>query len=142
LIWFNLERCLLERRPVVSVDNNAYYLNEECRCTWFLCLASSDRLIDYLLAHSSRIVIPRDSGAQFASRIGVTLGGNLSWTLGVQAYMTPRNSSSAPAKYGLVVINWYDNASTTWNPQPVSATIAFRGMQVSCTNPPTEFLMY
>lgn len=30
-----------------------------------------------------------------------------------------------------MVINWYDNASSGWNPIPVSATIAFRGVQVS-----------
>lgn len=113
------DSCASGCRPVVSVDNNAWYLNEEY----------------YLLAHSSRIVIPRDSGGPFGTRIGVTVEGTLSWTLSVQAYMTRRSSSSDQVKYGLVVINWYDNASSSWNPQPVSATIAFRGLQARYTFP-------
>jgi len=114
------------------VDNNKYYLNEECKCARHSPLALIENHADYLLAHSSRIVIPRDSGGGFGSRIGVSVSGTLSWTLNVQAYMIPRNTSTAPAKYGLVVINWNDNASTTWNPQPVLATISFKGLQVSC----------
>lgn len=86
--------------------------------------------IVYLLAHSSRIVIPRDNEGPFGTRIGVNVTGVLSETFGVQAYMTSRTSSSEPAKYGVVVMNSYEGASSDWNPQPVSATIAFRGVQV------------
>lgn len=115
----------------MSIDNNQWSLNEECQCCCYShLLHHSTGPVDYLLAHSSRIVIPRDSGGQFATRIGVTVNGTFNWALDVQAYATPRLSSSDPPKYGIVVINWYDNAATTWDPIPVNATIAFRGQQV------------
>lgn len=84
---------------------------------------------DYLLAHSSRIVAPWIPWGTFARRIGVTVDGNLGWTLAVQAYATPHVSSHGWTRYGLVVINWYDNASTSFDPIPVDATISFRGKQ-------------
>ncbi|KAG8856486.1 hypothetical protein FRB91_000767 [Serendipita sp. 411] len=106
--------CFPGCRPVVSVDNNRWYLNEEY----------------YMLAHSSRIVIPREKGGGFATRIGVSVGGSLGSTLSVQAYVTPRASSSDWLKYGIVVLNAND-ASGGWNPQPVATTISFNGLQVS-----------
>lgn len=105
-------------RPVVSVDNNQWYLNEEF----------------YVLAHSSRIVIPRERGGGFASRIGVSVTGNLASTLSVQAYRTPRANARDWLKYGIVVLNSNDSSSG-WNPQPVSATIAFNGLQARYTFP-------
>ncbi|KIJ13748.1 glycoside hydrolase family 30 protein [Paxillus involutus ATCC 200175] len=54
-----------------------------------------------------------------------------SWALQVGAYVTGRVLSTDWERYSIVVLNWDDSASTTWNPQPVEATIEFRGMQAS-----------
>lgn len=85
---------------------------------------------DYSLAQASRAILPKDAGGPFGQRIGVTVGGSQSWALRVSAFMTKRNSSTDFNRYSIVVLNWNDSASTTWNPQPVKATIEFRGVQV------------
>lgn len=82
------------------------------------------------MAQASKAIIPKDAGGPFGQRIGVTVGGTLDWTLVVGAYQTKRLKSTDWTRYSLVVLNWYDNSTATWNPQPVKATIAFRGMQV------------
>ncbi|KAF7363003.1 Glycoside hydrolase family 30 protein [Mycena venus] len=61
--------------------------------------------------------------------------GSLGWALRVGAYSTKRLSSTDFNRYSLVVVNWDDSASTTWNPVPVTATIEFRGMQATYTFP-------
>jgi hypothetical protein len=92
--------------------------------------------LDYLIAHSQRAVVPRDQGGPHGKRIKVTvLGGNLSWTLRVQAYATGRISSTDWQRYTIVVLNWYDFPNGQWNPTPVSATIEFRGVQAQYTFP-------
>ncbi|CAE6370824.1 unnamed protein product [Rhizoctonia solani] len=83
----------------------------------------------YSLAQASRAVVPKDSGGPIGQRIGVTVGGNLSWALRVNAFVTKRNNSADWNRYSIVVLNWNDNASSSWNPQPVKATIEFRGVQ-------------
>jgi hypothetical protein len=37
---------------------------------------------------------------------------------------------SCLVRYSIVVLNWNDSSSTSWNPQSVAATIEFRGLQV------------
>lgn len=59
------------------------------------------------MAQTSRIVIPKESGAPFAQRIGVTVNGNLNWALVVGAYTAGRANPSDPNRWGLVVLNWY-----------------------------------
>lgn len=106
-------------RGVVTISNGQYSVNEEY----------------YVMAQTSRIVIPKESGAPFAQRIGVTVNGNLNWALVVGAYTAGRANPSDPNRWGLVVLNWQDNTNGVWNPQPVSATIEFRGQQASFTFP-------
>lgn len=89
----------------------------------------------YSLAQASRAVVPKDAGGPTGQRIGVTVGGNLSWALRVNAFVTKRTNSADWNRYSLVVLNWNDNASTSWNPQPVKATIEFRGVQATYTFP-------
>lgn len=84
----------------------------------------------YTAAQASKAIIPKDVGGPWGRRIGVSVGGNLDWTLVVGAYVTGRVSTDW-YRYSLVVLNWYDNSTGTWNPQPVSTTIEFRGAQVS-----------
>ena len=84
------------------------------------------------MAQASKAIIPKDTGGPFGQRIGVTVEGSLDWTLVVGAYQTERMKSTDWNRYSLVVLNWNDNSTGTWNPQPVEATIAFRGQQV-CT---------
>ena len=60
---------------------------------------------DYVMAQTSRAVIPKDPGGPFASRIGVTVGGSLNWALRVGAYRTGRTNSQ-PDRYTIVVLNW------------------------------------
>ncbi|CAA7270553.1 unnamed protein product [Cyclocybe aegerita] len=89
----------------------------------------------YSMAQASKGTIPKDAGGPFAQRIGVSVGGSLGWALRVSAFVTGRANSADWLRYSIVVLNWYDNASSSWNPTPVTATIAFRGMQATYTFP-------
>ncbi|KAJ8693341.1 hypothetical protein PTI98_008345 [Pleurotus ostreatus] len=89
----------------------------------------------YSMAQASKAIIPRDVGGPFGKRIGVSLGGSQGWALRVGAYVTGRTNPSDWLRYSLVVLNWNDNASASWNPQPVTTTIQFRGMQARYTFP-------
>lgn len=107
-------------RPLVTVNSDgSYSFNQEF----------------YSMAQASKAIIPKDPGGPFGQRIGVSVGGSLSWALRVGAYVTGRVSSTDWLQYSIVVLNWDDSASTTWNPQPVTTTIEFRGMQVTYTFP-------
>ncbi|KAL1663291.1 glycoside hydrolase family 30 protein [Schizophyllum commune] len=89
----------------------------------------------YAMAHVSKATIPKDSGGPSGKRIGVTVGGDLSWALVVTAFVTERTNSSDWLRYSLVVLNWRDNSSGSWNPQNVQTTIEFRGQQATYTFP-------
>ncbi|KDR79564.1 hypothetical protein GALMADRAFT_137365 [Galerina marginata CBS 339.88] len=107
-------------RPLVTVNSDgSYSFNQEF----------------YSMAQASKAIIPKDPGGPFGQRIGVSVGGSLSWALRVGAYVTGRVSSTDWLQYSIVVLNWDDSASTTWNPQPVTTTIEFRGMQATYTFP-------
>ncbi|KAI0270572.1 glycoside hydrolase [Gloeopeniophorella convolvens] len=107
-------------RPIVTVNSDgSYSLNQEY----------------YSMAQASRAILPRDVNGPWGKRVGVSVGGELNWALRVGAYMTGRVSSTDWLRYSLVVLNWDDSASTTWNPQPVQATIEFRGTQATYTFP-------
>ncbi|KAF8705554.1 glycosyl hydrolase 30 family, partial [Rhizoctonia solani] len=102
-------------RAIVTVKSDgSYELNQEF----------------YSLAQASRAIVPKDPGGPIGQRIGVTVGGNLSWALRVNAFVTKRSNSADWNRYSIVVLNWNDNSSSSWNPQPVKATIEFRGVQV------------
>ncbi|KAI0060172.1 glycoside hydrolase [Artomyces pyxidatus] len=128
-------------RPIATVNSDgSYSLNQEY----------------YSMAQASRAILPRDVNGPWGKRIGVSVGGELNWALRVGAYVTGRVSSTDWLRYSLVVLNWCasppsfayevaddmvwrmcrdDSASTTWNPQPVQATIEFRGTQATYTFP-------
>ncbi|PPQ98667.1 hypothetical protein CVT26_013813 [Gymnopilus dilepis] len=107
-------------RPLVTVNSDgSYSYNQEF----------------YAMAQASKAIIPKDPGGPFGQRIGVTVQGSLSWALVVGAYVVRRVNPSDWLQYSIVVLNWDDSASTTWNPQPVTATIEFRGMQATYTFP-------
>ncbi|KAJ7106818.1 glycoside hydrolase family 30 protein [Mycena crocata] len=92
----------------------------------------------YALAQASKAIIPKDAGGPWGRRIGVSVQGSLGWALRVGAYSTKRVSSTDWNRYSLVVMNWDDNTSASWNPVPVAATIEFRGMQAKYTFPVGE----
>ncbi|KAJ7035388.1 glycoside hydrolase superfamily [Mycena alexandri] len=112
--------CASGCRPIVTVNSDgSFSYNQEF----------------YALAQASKAIIPKDAGGPWGKRIGVAVGGTLGWALRVGAYSTKRLSSTDFNRYSLVVMNWDDNASTTFNPVPVTATIEFRGMQAKYTFP-------
>lgn len=88
------------------------------------------------MAQASKAIIPKDAGGPWGMKIGVSLGGPSNWTLRVGAYMTGRAKSSDWSRYSLVVLNWDDNSTVSWNPTPVETTIEFHGRQVclKCTS--------
>ncbi|KAF9031585.1 glycoside hydrolase [Panaeolus papilionaceus] len=107
-------------RALVTINSDgSYSLNQEF----------------YSMAQASKAILPKDAGGPFGQRIGVSVGGNLGWALRVGAYVTQRTSSAEWLQYSIVVLNWNDNASSGWNPQPVTTTIEFRGMQAKYTFP-------
>ncbi|KZP16590.1 glycoside hydrolase family 30 protein [Athelia psychrophila] len=107
-------------RGVVTVNSDgSYTVNQEF----------------YGMAHASKAIIPKDAGGPFGQRIGVSIGGSSDWALVVGAYQTKRLSSSDQNRYSLVVLNWDDSSSTTFNAVAVAATIEFRGVQASYTFP-------
>ncbi|THH30033.1 hypothetical protein EUX98_g4142 [Antrodiella citrinella] len=106
-------------RGIVTISGTSYTLNQEF----------------YSMAQASKAILPRDVNGPFGSRIGVTVGGSLNWALVVNAFVTGRVNPSDWLRYSIVVLNWDDSASTTWNPQPVKATIEFRGQQATYTFP-------
>ncbi|KAG6830490.1 hypothetical protein H0H92_000498 [Tricholoma furcatifolium] len=107
-------------RPLVTINSDgSYSYNQEF----------------YAMAQASKAIYPKDAGGPYGQRIGVTVQGSLDWTLVVGAYVTDRVSSTDWLRYSIVVLNWYDNASSTWDPIPVTATIEFRGAQATYTFP-------
>ncbi|KAJ7088501.1 glycoside hydrolase family 30 protein [Mycena belliarum] len=111
-------------RPIVTVNSDgSFSYNQEF----------------YALAQASKAIIPKDAGGPWGQRIGVSVQGSLGWALRVGAYSTKRLSSSDWNRYSLVVMNWDDGASTSWDPVPVTATIEFRGMQATYTFPVGKF---
>ncbi|KAJ7581883.1 glycoside hydrolase superfamily, partial [Mycena floridula] len=89
----------------------------------------------YAMAQASKAIIPKDAGGPTGQRIGVSVQGSLGWALRVSAFATGRVSSSDWIRYSIVVLNWDDSASTSWDPVPVTATVEFRGMQATYTFP-------
>ncbi|KAF8656405.1 hypothetical protein AX16_002550 [Volvariella volvacea WC 439] len=107
-------------RPLITVNSDgSYSYNQEF----------------YSMAQASKAIIPKDNGGPFAQRIGVSVQGSLNWALRVGAFVTRRVSAGEWLRYSIVVLNWYDNASSSWNPTPVTATITFRGKQATYTFP-------
>ncbi|EPQ55644.1 glycoside hydrolase [Gloeophyllum trabeum ATCC 11539] len=89
----------------------------------------------YAMAQASRAVIPKDTGGPFAKMISASVGGDMAWGLVVGAYQTARKNAADWDRYSLVVTNWADNTNGQWNPQPITATIEFRGKQATYTFP-------
>ncbi|KJA27047.1 glycoside hydrolase family 30 protein [Hypholoma sublateritium FD-334 SS-4] len=89
----------------------------------------------YAMAQASKAVIPKDPGGPYGQRIGVSVGGSMSWALRVSAFVTERKSSKDWLRYSIVVLNWNDSSTTKWNPKPVTATIEFQGTQATYTFP-------
>ncbi|KAJ4481148.1 glucan endo-1,6-beta-glucosidase [Lentinula aciculospora] len=89
----------------------------------------------YSMAQASKAIIPKDVGGPFGQRIGVTIGGELSWALIVGAYVTGRVNPTDWLRYSIVVLNWDDTNNGSWDPVAVPTTIEFRGMQASYTFP-------
>ncbi|KAL1657772.1 glycoside hydrolase superfamily, partial [Schizophyllum commune] len=85
----------------------------------------------YAMAHLSKATIPNDAGGHSGKRIGVRVGGDLSWALVITAFVTERTNSSDWLRYSFVS----DNSSGWWNPQNVQTTIEFRGQQATYTFP-------
>lgn len=57
------------------------------------------------MAQASKAIIPKDVGGPFGQRIGVTIGGELSWALIVGAYVTGRVNPTDWLRYSIVVLN-------------------------------------
>ncbi|KAJ7142496.1 glucan endo-1,6-beta-glucosidase [Mycena epipterygia] len=122
-------------RAIVTVnDDGSYAFNQECK--------SFTLIPYYALSQASKAILPKDDGGPWGQRIKVSVGGSLSWALRVGAYATGRASSSDWTRYALVVMNWYDNASSGGDPVPVTATIEFRGTQATYTFPVGVFKFF
>ncbi|KAG8915218.1 hypothetical protein FRC02_004617 [Tulasnella sp. 418] len=106
-------------RGVATVNGNSVSYNQE----W------------YVLAHGSRAILPKDAGGPWGKRIGSTVTGGKNWALRANAFVTERTSSTEWKRYSLVVLNWNDNASSSWNPQPVKTIINFKGKAATVTFP-------
>ncbi|KAF9514583.1 glycoside hydrolase family 30 protein [Hydnum rufescens UP504] len=106
-------------RGVVSVSGASWSVNQE-----FLGMAQANKAI-----------LPKDPGGPWGQRIGVSVGGSLDWALVVSAFKTARLNSADWNRYSMVVLNWDDSSSTSWNPQSVSTTIEFRGYQAMYSFP-------
>jgi hypothetical protein len=59
----------------------------------------------YSMAQASKAILPRDVGGPWGTRIQSTVGGELSWALRVNAFVTGRTNSSDWLRYSLVVLN-------------------------------------
>lgn len=95
-------------RPMVTVNSDgSYSFNQECKSIdlWnskqFLIVTNSV----YSMAQASKAIIPKDAGGPYGQRIGVTVGGSLSWALRVSAFVTARVSSTDWLRYSIVVMN-------------------------------------
>ncbi|CAK5265078.1 unnamed protein product [Mycena citricolor] len=88
----------------------------------------------WAIAQTGKAVAPKDPAGSPATRIAASVAGTYAWALRVSAYATKTRAGTA-TRYSLVVLNWRDYASSTWNPTPQPATINFRGMQVAYTFP-------
>jgi len=84
------------------------------------------------MAQASKAILPVNTGGSPSKRIGVSVSGSMSGDLTVGAYATP---SSGADRYSLVVLNQADTLDGDWNPQPITATITFRGLQAKYTFP-------
>ena len=60
----------------------------------------------YSMAQASKAILPKDVGGPWGKRIGVSVGGSMSWGLVVGAYVTGRVNPSDWNRYSLVVLNW------------------------------------
>ncbi|KAK2460053.1 hypothetical protein APHAL10511_007930 [Amanita phalloides] len=87
----------------------------------------------YVMAHTSKAIIPKDPGGPFGQRIGVTIKGSPSITVIASAYVVRGRKSTEPKQYTLVVLN--PNDGTHVKPQQVTAAIVFRGQQATYTFP-------
>lgn len=98
-------------RPLVTINTDgSFELNQECTsCDFFICpifnIHYSWISKVYAMAQASKAVIPKDIGGPFGQRIGVNVGGSLSWALRVSAFMTGRVSSSDWDRFSIVVLN-------------------------------------
>lgn len=94
-------------RPLITVNSDgSYSYNQECECFYNRLFYS--RLlfpVVYSMAQASKAIIPKDAGGPFGQRIGVSVGGSLSWALRVGAYVTGRVSSTDWLRYSIVVMN-------------------------------------
>lgn len=78
------------------------------------------------MAQASKAIIPKDSGGAYGQRIGVSVGGSLSWALRVGAYVTSRVSSSDWLRYSIVVLNCkYNCIFFRFFPHPSSSCCLF-----------------
>lgn len=99
-------------RGVVTIPGDGgFSVNEECEHIALsvrrgACFADVT-CTDYVMAQTSRAVIPKDPGGPFAQRIGVSVGGSFNWALRVGAYQTGRANPADPNQYTLVVLNWF-----------------------------------
>jgi hypothetical protein len=114
-------------RPIVTVNSDGTWsVNQECTLFFSFLPISSQCACDivtsglmgflvfgffllflsvYSLAQASKAILPRDVGGPWGQRIGVTVGGTLSWALRVSAFVTGRVNPSDWLRYSIVVLN-------------------------------------
>lgn len=101
-------------RGIVTISGSSYTLNQECQYLFdflwhalmFILLSYALIYTVYAIAQASKAVLPRDQGGPFGTRIGVSVGGSMSWGLRVNAFVTGRTNPSDWLRYSLVVLNW------------------------------------
>lgn len=88
----------LTLRPMFNITKNE---NENIN---LMVWVGSDLV--YSMAQASKAILPKDVGGPWGKRIGVSVGGSMSWGLVVGAYVTGRVNPSDWNRYSLVVLNW------------------------------------
>ncbi len=148
-------------RGVVQINSDgSYSVNQECASISAVAMMRQGHyysnttkfLLVYSMAQASKAILPKDAGGPWGQRIGVSVGGSMSWGLVVGAYVTGRVNPTDWLRYctrrtqlvsyithrtlAVVRLNRRaDNTNGVWNPQTVETTIEFRGMQVRFTDP-------
>jgi len=89
----------------------------------------------WAIAHAGKAIAPRYPGGAFGKRIAVAVSGTWYWALRVSAYATSGLSPTDKTRYSLVVLNWRDYATSSFNATEQPATINFRGVQATYTFP-------
>jgi hypothetical protein len=73
----------------VTIANGSYSFNQECERYETIVSCPSSVSTDYALAQNQRAILPAASFGAEGNLVSSSVGGNLSWALRANAYVTP-----------------------------------------------------